>query len=561
MAVTRVAISEEAICALLNELRWTEVEAATERHHALTLDIDVAAPEAAFKLLRECDEEIFSESEGGLLAASTLDDVAAGASRVRDAVPPSGKATLILVGSGTSGRLAVLFARLIQPRVRSQVKVVPVITGGPSALVRSTPNGEDSFDDAIADIDRLRLALDCRSATTIGISCGLSSRYVEGALARSQSLWPEDPHFLIGFNSKATATMDLASLEAGVCCLTPNIGAEPIAGSVRMKGGTATLVLLNALVSCIEYPDDDPRWRVEKSIRDSHEVLRRYQLPVTTLAAIVAEASLALRRQSRLWLLGSSGAGPLCVYDAAECPPTFGCALDTVQGFTEHGWQDLWSVDWPTAGASTVYQPSFASFLGLTGSRGPAAGDLAFVYQDQSCLFDTLSPALSDCKTVIFDGGANVPRTVGVHPHVVSLPVRGLGPFDRALALRTLLAHMSTVAFIGAGKVLHNTMIDLRITNQKLFRRAVRLVTEFCGISPYAATALLLRAIYQCDDIPAPILQRHVAQHILTASETLFVVPTAIVLARIPGIGVSEAASVVRREPVLRRLLADFTSS
>lgn len=149
--------------------------------------------------------------------------------------------------------------------------------------------------------------------------------------------------------------------------LNPVVGPEPITGSTRMKGGTATKFLLDAALAqaldtfrpatlvdlafatASRLPDDTVATTRSLSLRTflAFERTARavYLCPPgsTThpLARAVALAGDAIARGGHLYYLGVGIHGILGLIDASECPPTFGAALDDVRGFVQGGWAAL----------------------------------------------------------------------------------------------------------------------------------------------------------------------------------------------------------------------------
>jgi N-acetylmuramic acid 6-phosphate etherase len=148
---------------------------------------------------------------------------------------------LIYVGAGTSGRLAVQDgAELIPTFNWPQDRLLLLMAGGKDALLRSTEGAEDEVGHAarlmqLHAIDRpdVIIALAASGTTPFTVECLREARR-RGALT-------------IGIaNNQSTPLLDAAD-----CPIWLDTGAEPIAGSTRMKAGTAqrvTLSLLSTLV-------------------------------------------------------------------------------------------------------------------------------------------------------------------------------------------------------------------------------------------------------------------------------------------------------------------------
>lgn len=143
---------------------------------------------------------------------------------------------LYLVGAGTSGRLAALEAAECPPTFGTPPSLVrAVIAGGPRALTRSVEGAED---DARAGSKSMR-PVRSRDAV-IGISASGSAPFVLAALARARRA------------GAATVLLSCApSAAAADIRITPKVGPEVIAGSTRLKAGTATKLILNAITIAV----------------------------------------------------------------------------------------------------------------------------------------------------------------------------------------------------------------------------------------------------------------------------------------------------------------------
>jgi N-acetylmuramic acid 6-phosphate etherase len=161
---------------------------------------------------------------------------------------------LFYVGAGSSGRIGVLDASEIPPTFGAPTLLVQgVIAGGAKALYRSVEGAEDE-ESAGA------FALDERGAkpadVVIGITASGQTPFVRGALARAKSFGAKtilltcNPHM-----SPVTAGVSPAAGEIALgtaastddLLITLPVGPEILAGSTRLKAGTATKVALNVI--------------------------------------------------------------------------------------------------------------------------------------------------------------------------------------------------------------------------------------------------------------------------------------------------------------------------
>jgi len=157
---------------------------------------------------------------------------------------------LFYVGAGSSGRIGILDASEIPPTFGATPDLVQgVIAGGPTALHRSVEGAED-------DENAGALAMDERHVKNhdviIGISASGRTPFVRGSLARAKSLGATT--VLLTCNPAPVAGGDDPGLPRSPIAATVvdlvialAVGPEILAGSTRLKAGTATKVALNII--------------------------------------------------------------------------------------------------------------------------------------------------------------------------------------------------------------------------------------------------------------------------------------------------------------------------
>jgi N-acetylmuramic acid 6-phosphate etherase len=148
---------------------------------------------------------------------------------------------LIYVGAGTSGRLAVQDgAELIPTFNWPQDRLLLLMAGGKEALLRSAEGAEDEIDHAA------RLARQhhiCSSDVIIAVAASGTTPFTLACMREAKRRGA----FAIGIaNNRATPILAEAD-----CPIWLDTGAEPIAGSTRMKAGTAQRVTLNLLSTLV----------------------------------------------------------------------------------------------------------------------------------------------------------------------------------------------------------------------------------------------------------------------------------------------------------------------
>jgi N-acetylmuramic acid 6-phosphate (MurNAc-6-P) etherase len=124
--------------------------------------------------------------------------------------------------------------------------------------------------------------------------------------------------------------------------------------------------------------------------------------------------------------------------------------------------------------------------------------------------------------------------------------------FFTEMSLKWCLNAVSTGAHIAKGKILSNKMIDVQVSNTKLYYRAIRIIQDFCHVEKEIAESHLLNSIYN-DKIPKSC-DIGILHHIKTSTKQPLVVPTAILMVK-SKISCTEARDWLSQQPVLRKAL------
>jgi N-acetylmuramic acid 6-phosphate etherase len=148
---------------------------------------------------------------------------------------------LIYVGAGTSGRLGVLDAAECPPTFSTQPgQVIGLIAGGAAALTQAIEGIEDDPERGRADLAGIGVGPD---DTVLGIAASGRTPYVLGALAEARARG--------AFVAGLACTEPSALSQAVDLMIAPIVGPEVIAGSTRMKAGTAQKLVLNTLSTAV----------------------------------------------------------------------------------------------------------------------------------------------------------------------------------------------------------------------------------------------------------------------------------------------------------------------
>ena len=201
----------------------------TEQDNPDSKNIDQMSTLDALRLINREDAKVAAAVREALPQVADAVDV------IAEAIANGGR--LFYLGAGTSGRLGVLDAVECVPTfsVSSQL-VQGVIAGGSDALTQSIEGAEDRPDDARED-------LMARGLTRADVVCGIAASgrtpYVIGGLTYANKLGAKT--IAIACNARSPIG-EIADISISVV-----VGPEIIAGSTRMKAGTAQKVILNML--------------------------------------------------------------------------------------------------------------------------------------------------------------------------------------------------------------------------------------------------------------------------------------------------------------------------
>jgi N-acetylmuramic acid 6-phosphate etherase len=201
----------------------------TEALHPASVAIDSLSTPEMLEVISAADRDVAPAVARELPAIAKAVDAVAGR------LEKGGR--LFYIGAGTSGRLGVLDASECPPTFNTPPELVEgLIAGGDRALRRSIEKAEDDPEQGKHDLRQKRLI---GSDAVVGIAASGRTPYVLGGLAFARSLGA----LTIGVSCTSDSEVALAADIA----ITPIPGPEIIAGSTRMRAGTATKLVLNML--------------------------------------------------------------------------------------------------------------------------------------------------------------------------------------------------------------------------------------------------------------------------------------------------------------------------
>ena len=203
----------------------------TEAINPSTLAIDKLTPADIVELMLNEDRKMLAAVQ------REKDRIAVGVDIITLALRRGGR--IIFVGAGTSGRLGVLESAEMPPTFGTDPSLVEAIMAGGKASIESPREGvEDHYEEGARAITRLKVS---RKDVVIGVSASGMTQFVRGTLTRARRVGSKiifvtcDPH------TELQTFVDLT--------IAPAVGPEVIAGSTRLKAGTATKIVLNMLTT------------------------------------------------------------------------------------------------------------------------------------------------------------------------------------------------------------------------------------------------------------------------------------------------------------------------
>jgi N-acetylmuramic acid 6-phosphate etherase len=205
----------------------------TEQPNPASDHIDALPTGDVLAIINQEDQKVASA------VASELPQITQAVDRIVDLLRADGR--LFYIGAGTSGRLGVLDAAECPPTFQVAPELVQgIIAGGETALARATEASEDDPETGKRDLaDRGFRSKDA----LVGIAASGRTPYVLGAVEAANTLGA----LTIGIS----CTPDSLLAHRARIAITPLVGPEVIAGSTRMKAGTATKLVLNMISTAV----------------------------------------------------------------------------------------------------------------------------------------------------------------------------------------------------------------------------------------------------------------------------------------------------------------------
>ena len=202
-------------------------EIITEYLNENTKDIDIISTVDMVRKMNEEDKLV------ALAVESEVEHIAEAIDIIANKLSNGGR--LIYFGCGTSGRLGILDASECPPTFSTDPSMVQgIIAGGEKAFTTAVEGAEDNFEQGKEDAKILT-----KDDVCVVISASGNPKYLLGVLETANE---------IGVKTIAVTCNNKAKIgEEVTVCICAEVGAEVIAGSSRLKAGTAQKMILNML--------------------------------------------------------------------------------------------------------------------------------------------------------------------------------------------------------------------------------------------------------------------------------------------------------------------------
>jgi N-acetylmuramic acid 6-phosphate etherase len=203
----------------------------TEAINPATLGIDKLSADDIVELMLSEDRKMIAAVQ------RERERIAVGVEMIATTLRMEGR--IIFVGAGTSGRLGILESAEMPPTFSTDPTLVQAImAGGRGAIFNAKEGVEDNYEEGARSIMRVRPT---KRDIVIGVSASGMTQFVRGALTRARRAGARIIFVTCDPETELQTFVDLT--------ISPGVGAEVIAGSTRLKAGTATKMVLNMLTT------------------------------------------------------------------------------------------------------------------------------------------------------------------------------------------------------------------------------------------------------------------------------------------------------------------------
>ena len=184
---------------------------------------------------------INDQIESAKVVQRSLDSIKIASNAIYNHLKLNKKSRLIYVGAGTSGRVGVQDGIELVPTFGWDSKRIDfILAGGEPALIKSIENAEDDIQDAKIKVINKNIQ---KKDVVIGISASGNTPFTVAAIKQSK----KQGALIVGVSNNLETHLG-NNVDFNISLLT---GAEAVAGSTRLKAGTAQKICLNTISTFI----------------------------------------------------------------------------------------------------------------------------------------------------------------------------------------------------------------------------------------------------------------------------------------------------------------------
>ena len=190
-----------------------------------------------------------------------------------------------------------------------------------------------------------------------------------------------------------------------------------------------------------------------------------------------------LKNGGKLYYVGCGTSGRLGVLDAAECPPTFGVESNMINGIIAGGYNALiksveGAEDSQNDGTRAIVKKNISNLDTVIGISASSTAAFVNGAMKESYKRGALTGFIS-CNKIKRLSYIKHSISLVVGPEVITGSTR----MKAGTATKLILNMISTTIMVRLNKTYGNIMVDLKVSNNKLLDRGVRIVSEITNLS------------------------------------------------------------------------------
>ena len=223
------------------------------------------------------------------------------------------------------------------------------------------------------------------------------------------------------------------------------------------------------ILNVINEEDSKISYSIKESLKDIEEVIKK-----------VIEA---FNNNGKLYYVGCGSSGRLGVLDAAECPPTFSVSHKLVQGVIAGGNKAMYKSiegceDSYDEGKNVIIKKNIDKNDVILGISANGSAKFVLGALDKANQIGAYTSLLTFNK-IRQKKFINKTISILVGPEILTGSTR----MKAGTATKMILNMISTVSMIKTNKTFNNLMVDLKVSNNKLLDRGVRIISDITELN------------------------------------------------------------------------------